>query len=91
MEFIISSQIKAHPMALAHPEKVQDAGERAAIESLTRAYARPTDYFVEQLAEGVGTIAAAFYPKPVVVRMSDFKTNEYASLLGGAADKHAVA
>jgi len=83
MEFIISSQIKAHPMALAHPDKVQDASERAAIEGLTRAYARPADYFVEQLAEGVGTIAAAFYPKPVVVRMSDFKTNEYASLLGG--------
>lgn len=83
MEFIISSQIKAHPMALAHPEKVQDDGERAVIEDLVRGYAKPTDYFIERLAEGVGTIAAAFYPKPVVVRMSDFKTNEYASLLGG--------
>lgn len=83
MEFIITSQIKAHPMALVHPEKIQDTSERAAIEQLTKTYAKPTDYFVEQLAEGVGTIAAAFYPKPVVVRMSDFKTNEYAALLGG--------
>ncbi|MFW2371506.1 MAG: phosphoenolpyruvate synthase [Gammaproteobacteria bacterium] len=83
MEFIISDQIKAHPMALVHIEKVQDAGERAEIEHLTRAHARPADYFIERLAEGVGTIAAAFYPRPVVVRMSDFKTNEYASLLGG--------
>ena len=83
MEFIISDQIKAHPMALVHLEKVQDASERAEIERLTRAYARPTDYFIERLAEGVGTIAAAFYPRPVVVRMSDFKTNEYAALLGG--------
>ncbi len=83
MEFIISSQIKAHPMALAHPEKVQDEEERAAIKDLVRDYVKPTDYFIERLAEGVGTIAAAFYPKPVVVRMSDFKTNEYASLLGG--------
>lgn len=84
MEFIISSQIKAHPMALVHPEKVTDADERAAIEQLTQAYPKPTDFFIERLAEGVGAIAAAFYPKPVVVRMSDFKTNEYASLLGGS-------
>ena len=83
MEFIISSQIKVHPMALVHPEKVQDADERAAIEELTNAYAKPADYFIERLAEGVGTIAAAFYPKPVIVRLSDFKTNEYATLLGG--------
>jgi pyruvate, water dikinase len=57
---------------------------RNTIARLTRAYPRPTDFFVEKLAEGVGTIAAAFYPKPVIVRLSDFKTNEYASLLGGA-------
>ncbi len=66
MEFIINSQIKAHSMAMVHPEKVQDAGERAAIEDLVRGYAKPTDYFIERLAEGVGTIAAAFYPKPVI-------------------------
>jgi pyruvate,water dikinase len=83
MEFIISEYIKAHPMALLHPEKVEDPKERAELEALTRHYTKPADFFVEKLSEGVGTIAAAFYPKPVIVRMSDFKTNEYASLLGG--------
>ncbi|MBU2785799.1 MAG: phosphoenolpyruvate synthase [Acidithiobacillus ferriphilus] len=83
MEFIINSAIKAHPMALLHPEKVEDAHERNALAALTQGYAQPTDFFVERLSEGIGTIAAAFYPKPVVVRMSDFKTNEYAALLGG--------
>ena len=83
MEFIINSAIKAHPMALLHPEKVEDAHEREALAALIQGYAQPTDFFVERLSEGIGTIAAAFYPKPVVVRMSDFKTNEYASLLGG--------
>ncbi|MGZ8294511.1 MAG: phosphoenolpyruvate synthase [Telluria sp.] len=84
MEFIVAEYIKVHPMALVHPERIDDAAVRTAIDKLTRAYASPADYFVRQLAEGVGTIAAAFYPKPVIVRMSDFKTNEYASLLGGA-------
>ena len=70
-------------MALVHPEKVKDLKVLREIEQLTRGYRRE-DYFVEQLAQGVSTIAAAFYPKPVVVRMSDFKTNEYASLLGGS-------
>ena len=83
MEFIIAEHIHAHPMALVHPEKVEDASVRAEIARLTHLYATPAEYFVRQLAEGVGTIAAAFYPKPVIVRMSDFKTNEYASLLGG--------
>ncbi len=83
MEFIINEYIKVHPMALVHPEKVADEDERRAIEKLTRGYDDPKAFFVRTLAEGVGTIAAAFYPKPVVVRMSDFKTNEYASLLGG--------
>jgi pyruvate,water dikinase len=85
MEFIINEHIKTHPMALLHPERVTDREERTAIERFTRHYAKPEDFFVERLAEGVGTIAAAFYPKPVVVRMSDFKTNEYASLIGGKA------
>ena len=85
MEFIINEYIKVHPMALLHPDKVADQDERATIERLVRHYAAPADFFVERLAEGVGTIAAAFYPKPVVVRMSDFKTNEYASLIGGRA------
>jgi pyruvate, water dikinase len=83
MEFIISEAIKVHPMALVHPEKVEDPAERATIERLCEGFARPSDFFVRRLAEGVGTIAAAFYPKPVIVRMSDFKSNEYASLIGG--------
>lgn len=85
MEFIISESIKAHPMALVHPDKVADPAERAAIARLCRGYEKPADFFIERLAEGVGTIAAAFYPKPVIVRMSDFKSNEYAALLGGRA------
>jgi pyruvate,water dikinase len=85
LEFIISEDIKAHPMALLHPERVTDAGEREAIRRLTGHHASPAAYFVEKLSEGIATIAAAFHPKPVVVRFSDFKTNEYASLLGGRA------
>jgi pyruvate, water dikinase len=83
MEFIIASHIKAHPMALLHPERVDDAAVRAEIARLARNYENGADFFVERLSEGVATIAAAFYPRPVIVRMSDFKTNEYASLLGG--------
>ena len=83
MEFIITEYIKAHPMALIHPERVQDVNAREQLNELTRNYPKPEDFFIERLSEGVGTIAAAFYPKPVVVRMSDFKTNEYATLLGG--------
>jgi len=83
MEFIINEYIAIHPMALVHPERVENEKERARLEALTRGYAKPADFFVERLSEGVGTIAAAFYPKPVFVRMSDFKTNEYATLLGG--------
>ncbi|MGI9499594.1 MAG: phosphoenolpyruvate synthase [Geminicoccaceae bacterium] len=84
MEFIISEAIKVHPMALLEPERVEDENERAEIDRLVARHDTPSDYFVETLAEGVGTIAAAFYPKPVIVRMSDFKTNEYAALLGGS-------
>jgi pyruvate,water dikinase len=83
MEFIVNSYIKVHPMALVHPEKVTDEAERRQLDDLTFGYRDKKDYFVDQLAHGVGTIAAAFYPKPVVVRMSDFKTNEYAHLTGG--------
>jgi pyruvate,water dikinase len=83
MEFIINSFIKIHPMALVHPERVTDEAEKKKIEELTFGYKNKEDYFVEELAHGVGTIAAAFYPNPVIVRMSDFKTNEYASLIGG--------
>ena len=85
MEFIVTNYIKVHPMALVHPERVVDKGEQREIERLTAGYADRESYFVEQLARGIGTIAAAFHPKPVVVRMSDFKTNEYARLVGGRA------
>jgi pyruvate, water dikinase len=84
MEFVISESITAHPLALLHPERVRDPATRAEVERLTRGYRDGRDFFVERLSEGIGTIAAAFWPKPVVVRMSDFKTNEYAGLLGGA-------
>jgi pyruvate, water dikinase len=84
MEFIISQHIGVHPMALVAPERVSSKAARAAIARIVRNYAEPTGYFVEKLSEGIGTIAAAFYPKPVIVRLSDFKTNEYASLIGGA-------
>jgi pyruvate,water dikinase len=83
MEFIINEYIKVHPMALLHQDRVKDKKEKAEIERLTEGYKSPADFFIERLSEGVGTIAAAFYPKPVVVRLSDFKTNEYASLIGG--------
>ncbi len=83
LEFIINEYIKAHPMALLHPERIDDEAERHALETLIRGYDKGSEYFIKRLSEGVGTIAAAFYPKPVIVRMSDFKTNEYASLLGG--------
>ncbi|NPE31114.1 phosphoenolpyruvate synthase [Methanococcoides sp. SA1] len=83
LEFIISSYIKVHPMALIHPEKVEDESVLEEIEKLTAGYKSKEDYFVEKLSQGVATIVASFYPKPVVVRMSDFKSNEYASLIGG--------
>ncbi|MEE6139204.1 phosphoenolpyruvate synthase [Mycobacterium sp. 050128] len=85
MEFIISEYIRVHPLALLHPDKVDDAEARRTIDRLTQGYPDGSAFFVERLSEGIGTIAAAFWPKPVVVRMSDFKTNEYASLIGGAA------
>jgi pyruvate, water dikinase len=85
LEFIIASQIRVHPMALLYPERVASARERAEIERLAAGYGKPAEYFVERLAQGVAMIAAAFWPKPVIVRLSDFKTNEYAGLLGGAA------
>jgi len=83
MEFIISRFVRAHPMALAHPERIASPRERAAVERLCAGAASPADYFVAQVSEGVGMIAAAFFPRPVIVRLSDFKTNEYAGLLGG--------
>ncbi|OWW21161.1 phosphoenolpyruvate synthase [Noviherbaspirillum denitrificans] len=83
IEFIVAEHIRVHPMALVHPERIPDKSVVEEILRLAQHHARPEDYFVRTLSEGVGTIAAAFYPRPVIVRMSDFKTNEYASLLGG--------
>jgi pyruvate,water dikinase len=83
MEFIISEHIGVHPMALVQPEKVTSPEARAAISERVRNYPSPADYFIEKLSEGIGVIAAAFYPRPVIVRLSDFKTNEYARLIGG--------
>lgn len=83
LEFIITEYVKAHPMALVHPEKISDPAVKQAILDLTSNHASPAQFFIDKLAEGVGTLAAAFYPKPVIVRMSDFKSNEYATLLGG--------
>ncbi len=85
MEFIISEHIGIHPMALLKPQMIASAKAKAAIARLVNGFRSPSDFFIQKLAEGVGTIAAAFYPKPVIVRLSDFKTNEYASLLGGEA------
>ncbi|MFP4655576.1 MAG: phosphoenolpyruvate synthase [Methanohalobium sp.] len=83
LEFIISSYIKVHPMALIHPEKVEDKNVMRKINDLTSGYKSREEYFVDKLSQGVGMLAAAFYPNPVVVRMSDFKSNEYANLTGG--------
>lgn len=84
LEFVISSWIGVHPMALVHPERVTDKAALAEIQTRVQGYASPVEFFVERLSMGVAQIAAAFYPRPVIVRFSDFKTNEYASLLGGA-------
>lgn len=83
MEFIINNTIRVHPMALRHFEKILDKDVRQEIEELTHHYPDKQDYFIHRLAEAIATIAAAFHPKDVIVRMSDFKSNEYANLLGG--------
>ncbi|MGF1515671.1 MAG: phosphoenolpyruvate synthase [Elainellaceae cyanobacterium] len=83
MEFIIANHIKVHPLALLNFDQLGDTAAKRNITALTRLYDHKPDYFIEQLSQGLGTIAAAFYPKPVVIRLSDFKSNEYANLLGG--------
>ncbi len=84
LEFVINNTIRVHPMALVKFDEITDAKAKAEIEAIARHYPDKRRYFIERLAEGVATIAAAFHPHDVIVRMSDFKTNEYASLLGGA-------
>ena len=78
MEFVVSNQIKVHPMALVRYDTLKDEDAKRAIAELTQGYEDKTEYFVDRLARGLARIAAAHYPKPVIVRMSDFKTNEYA-------------
>jgi pyruvate,water dikinase len=84
-EFIITSTIRIHPLALLEFERLTDAGVKRQIEELTVGYADKAQFFVDKLAQGAATIAAAFYPKDVILRLSDFKTNEYANLIGGRA------
>lgn len=84
LEFIIANHIKAHPLALIKFDELTDESIKKEIAELTLGYENKADFFVDKVAQGIGTIAAAFYPNPVVVRMSDFKSNEYANLLGGA-------
>jgi pyruvate,water dikinase len=83
LEFIIAQNVRVHPMALLQFEKVKDKKIRKEIEELTRNYEVRSDFFVDMLAQGIAKIAAAFYPKQSVTRMSDFKSNEYANLIGG--------
>jgi pyruvate,water dikinase len=85
MEFAIANTIRIHPMALLHPEMIADEDERREIDRLTADYSDHREFFVDQLREAIATVAAAFHPRPVIIRMSDFKTNEYARLLGGRA------
>jgi len=85
MEFIISTHIRIHPLALIDFDTLADASAKADIERLTSGYTDKAEYFVDKLAQGVAMIAAAFYPKDVILRLSDFKTNEYANLIGGRA------
>jgi pyruvate,water dikinase len=83
MEFIINNIIKIHPMALVRFDQVEDKEDSKQIAALTRGYDDKEEYFVDHLARGIAKIAASQYPEPVIVRMSDFKTNEYANLIGG--------
>jgi len=83
MEFIISNHIRVHPLALIDFERLTDAAAKAEIARITEGYSDKTQYFVDRLAEGVAMLGAAFYPRDVIVRLSDFKTNEYANLIGG--------
>ncbi|MFH0874913.1 MAG: phosphoenolpyruvate synthase [archaeon] len=84
-EFIINSYIKVHPLALLHFDELKDMDAKKEIAKMTQGYSDKSKYFIDRLAEGIAMIGAGFYPKKVIVRLSDFKTNEYANLLGGKA------
>jgi pyruvate, water dikinase len=83
LEFIIGETIGAHPLALLHPERVANEGQRLKLTEISQLYHSHKVFYIDTLTEGVATIAAAFYPRPVIVRLADFKSNEYAQLLGG--------
>jgi pyruvate, water dikinase len=85
MEFVISNHVKIHPLALARYDSLGDENTKHTIAELTAGYADKREYFVDRLSRGLARIAAAYFPQPVIVRMSDFKTNEYANLIGGAS------
>lgn len=85
VEFLVTQWIGVHPMALVHPDRVASADDRSEILRRTRNWPSPEAFFVDRMASGIAIIAAGFYPRPVVVRFSDFKTNEYAGLIGGSA------
>jgi pyruvate,water dikinase len=82
-EFIIVNEVKVHPLALVHFDRLEDNATKQEVAALTHRYKHKPDYFVDKMAQGISMIAAAFYPKPVIVRTSDFKSNEYANLIGG--------
>jgi len=84
MEFVVSNHVKVHPMALVRFDQLKDENAKRTIAGLTAAYEDKAEYFIDRLSRGLARIAASQYPKPVIIRMSDFKTNEYAGLLGGA-------
>lgn len=88
MEFVVNNSIRIHPMALVHFDQLENKKEKHEIEKLCYGYPDKKEYFVDKLSQAVATIAAAFYPKDVILRMSDFKTNEYANLLGGHQFEH---
>ncbi|MBN3521980.1 phosphoenolpyruvate synthase [Algoriphagus lutimaris] len=83
MEFVVNNSIRIHPMALVNFDQLKDKKEQALIEELCEGYTDKKEYFIDKLSQAIGTISAAFYPKDVILRMSDFKSNEYANLIGG--------
>jgi pyruvate,water dikinase len=85
VEFLVTNWIGIHPMALVHPDRIASTDERSEVLRRTRSWPSPEAFFVDRMASGIAVIAAGFYPRPVIVRFSDFKTNEYADLLGGSA------